>query len=118
IPGTGRRSSQFDSTLSCRAQPRIHPFRYQLPLELSHRRQNIQLKLSAWIPGRRIDALAWTDQSNVVYFQFSNDLRQMAKGARKTVDFERNDRIDLPPSDLIHHLIERIAILFGTRSNI
>ncbi|HEV2804765.1 MAG TPA: hypothetical protein VGW57_07540 [Chthoniobacterales bacterium] len=118
MPQVCRRPSKLHSLLSSGSDPHLDSFHNQFALKLRDRRQNIQLKLGTRIPIGRIDALARTDQRNLVRLQFRNDLSQVTQGTGKSVDFPRQNDVNGAFAYLVHHDLECASIMLRTRSHV
>lgn len=111
-------SSHFYSPSFCCSHSRLHPLGDQLALELGDGREDVQLEVSSRVSVGGVDSLAGTHQCHPVRLKFCDDLSKVTEGPGYTVELEGENDVHLPPTNLLHEVVQTTSVLLGTGSSI
>ena len=77
--------------------------------KLRDRSKHIEKQGARGIARRRVDALPWHDQGDLVRGELAEQLHQVTQAAAEAVQIVAKDDVDLPGANRLHKLIEPLA---------
>src|SRR4029077_10212108 len=84
-------------------------------LKLRDRSKHIEKQGARGIARRRIDALPWHDQGDLVRGELTEQLHQVTQAAAEAVQIVAKDDVDLSGTNSLHKCVESFARDLGAR---